>query len=240
MRTDVAAPPLAVRALHVAYGEVHVLRAVSLEVGPGEVVALLGRNGAGKTTTIRGIMGLTPALAGEVRFGGRDVTRLPSWARARAGMAWVPEDRRIFPNLTVTENLEIAMLPPRPGLTPWTPARVFAEFPLLAPIASRRGGALSGGQQQLLSIARALCGNPALLLLDEPSEGLAPLIVRELGDAVRRIRAEVPVLLAEQNARFAVALCDRGYVLEKGEVKFAGSRDELERDPEIQERYLAV
>jgi branched-chain amino acid transport system ATP-binding protein len=233
-------PPLAVRRMHVAYGEVHVLRGVSLEVPAGEVVALLGRNGAGKSTTLRGIMGLTPPRAGEVIFEGRDVTRRPPYAHARAGMAWVPEDRRIFPNLTVKENLEVAALPPRGARPPWTPERVFAEFTMLAPLAARRGGALSGGQQQLLSIARALCGNPTLLLLDEPSEGLAPLIVRELAEVVRRLRGEVPVLLAEQNARFAVGLCDRGYVLEKGEVKFAGTREELELDPEIQERYLAV
>jgi branched-chain amino acid transport system ATP-binding protein len=234
------APPLAVRGLHVAYGEVPVLRGVSLEVRAGEVVALLGRNGAGKTTTLRGILGLTPPRAGEVVFQGRDATRLPVYERVRAGMAWVPEDRRIFPNLTVTENLEVAVLPPRGGRAPWTPERVLAEFPLLAPLAGRMGGTLSGGEQQLLSIARALCGNPTLLLLDEPSEGLAPLIVRELGRAVRTLRGEVPVLLAEQNARFAVALCDRGYVLEKGEVKFSGTRAELERDPEIHERYLVV
>lgn len=235
-----ASPTLAVRGLHVAYDGVHVLRGVSLEVHAGEVVALLGRNGAGKTTTIRGIMGLTPPRAGEVVFGGRDVTRLPVYAHARAGMAWVPEDRRVFPALTVRENLEVAMLPARGGRARWTPERVFEEFPLLAPLAERRGGALSGGEQQLLSIARALCGNPALLLLDEPSEGLAPIIVRELGRVVRRLRGDVPVLLAEQNARFAVALCDRGYVIEKGEVKLAGTREELERDPEIHERYLAV
>jgi branched-chain amino acid transport system ATP-binding protein len=235
-----AAVPLVVRRLDVAYGQVHVLRGISLEVRPGEVVALLGRNGAGKTTTIRGIMGLTPPRAGEVILDGRDVTRQPVHAHARAGMAWVPEDRRIFPGLTVRENLEVATLAPRRGREPWTPERVFAEFPLLGPLARRRGGTLSGGQQQLLSVARALCGNPTLLLLDEPSEGLAPLIVRELGEAVRRLRGALSVLLAEQNARFAVALCDRGYVLEKGEVKFAGTREELERNPEVQERYLAV
>ncbi len=234
------APPLAVRDLRVAYGEVPAVRGVSLEVRAGEVVALLGRNGAGKTTTIRGIMGLTAPRAGEVRLDGDDVTRWPPFAHARAGMAWVPEDRRIFPNLTVRENLEVAALPAREGRVPWTPDRVLAAFPLLAPLARRRGGALSGGQQQLLAIARALCGNPTLLLLDEPSEGLAPLIVRELGETVRRLRGDVAVLLAEQNARFAVTLCDRGYVLEKGEVRFAGTRAELERDPEIHERYLAV
>ncbi len=234
---------LRVSGLHVYYGESHVLHGVSLEVRAGELVALLGRNGAGKTTTLRGILGLAPPRRGEVRFAGRDVAGRPVHENVRAGMAWVPEDRRIFPNLTVQENLEVAALPPRPGAgggAPWTPERVFAEFPLLAPLRGRRGGALSGGQQQLLSIARALCGNPTLLLLDEPSEGLAPLIVRELGQVIRRLRGELGVLLAEQNARFAIALCDRGYVLEKGEVRFEGKREALVADPEIQGRYLAV
>jgi branched-chain amino acid transport system ATP-binding protein len=235
-----ASPPaLEVRDLHVYYGESHALQGVSLTVREGEIVALLGRNGAGKTTTIRGILGLTPPRAGRVLLDGRDVTGRPVHENVRAGMAWVPEDRRIFPGLTVEENLEVATLPPR-GEVAWTPERVFAEFPLLAPLRRRRGGALSGGQQQLLAIARALCGNPRVLLLDEPSEGLAPLIVRELGEAVRRLKGTLPVLLAEQNARFAVALCDRGVVLEKGQVRFEGTRAELQADPEIQDRYLSV
>lgn len=235
-----ASPPaLEVRDLHVYYGESHALQGVSLTVREGEIVALLGRNGAGKTTTIRGILGLTPPRAGRVLLDGRDVAGRPVHENVRAGMAWVPEDRRIFPGLTVEENLEVATLPPR-GEDAWTPERVFAEFPLLAPLRRRRGGALSGGQQQLLAIARALCGNPRVLLLDEPSEGLAPLIVRELGEAVRRLKGTLPVLLAEQNARFAVALCDRGVVLEKGRVRFEGTRAELQADPEIQDRYLSV
>jgi branched-chain amino acid transport system ATP-binding protein len=155
-------------------------------------------------------------------------------------MAWVPEERRIFPGLTVEENLEVARLPPRPGREPWTPDRIYAEFPLLEPLRRRKGGALSGGQQQLLAIARALCGNPTLLLLDEPSEGLAPLVVAELGGIVRRLRGTLAMLLAEQNARFAVALCDRGVVLEKGEVRLAGTRAELEANAELQARYLVV
>jgi branched-chain amino acid transport system ATP-binding protein len=235
-----ASPPaLEVRDLHVYYGESHALQGVSLTVREGEIVALLGRNGAGKTTTIRGILGLTPPRAGRVLLDGRDVAGRPVHENVRAGMAWVPEDRRIFPGLTVEENLEVATLPPR-GEDAWTPERVFAEFPLLAPLRRRRGGALSGGQQQLLAIARALCGNPRVLLLDEPSEGLAPLIVRELGEAVRRLKGTLPVLLAEQNARFAVGLCDRGVVLEKGRVRFEGTRVELQADPEIQDRYLSV
>ena len=234
-----ARPTLEVRDLHVYYGESHALQGVSLTVHEGEIVALLGRNGAGKTTTIRGILGLTPPRAGRVLLDGRDVAGRPVHENVRAGMAWVPEDRRIFPGLTVEENLEVATLPPR-GEVAWTPERVFAEFPLLAPLRRRRGGALSGGQQQLLAIARALCGNPRVLLLDEPSEGLAPLIVRELGEAVRRLKGTLPVLLAEQNARFAVALCDRGVVLEKGQVRFEGTRAELQADPEIQDRYLSV
>jgi branched-chain amino acid transport system ATP-binding protein len=234
-----ARPTLEVRDLHVYYGESHALQGVSLTVREGEIVALLGRNGAGKTTTIRGILGLTPPRAGRVLLDGRDVTGRPVHENVRAGMAWVPEDRRIFPGLTVEENLEVATLPPR-GEVAWTPERVFAEFPLLAPLRRRRGGALSGGQQQLLAIARALCGNPRVLLLDEPSEGLAPLIVRELGEAVRRLKGTLPVLLAEQNARFAVALCDRGVVLEKGQVRFEGTRAQLQADPEIQDRYLSV
>lgn len=234
-----ASPVLEVRDLHVYYGESHALHGVSLAVGEGEVVALLGRNGAGKSTTVRGILGLTPPRSGQVRFAGRDVTGRPVHENVRAGLAWVPEDRRIFPNLTVEENLEVATLPAR-SEPAWTPERVFAEFPLLAPLRRRKGGALSGGQQQLLSIARALCGNPRLLLLDEPSEGLAPIIVQELAEVVRRLRGSLPVLLAEQNARFAVALCDRGVVLEKGAVMFEGTRAELEGDPAIQARYLSV
>jgi branched-chain amino acid transport system ATP-binding protein len=230
---------LQVRDLHVYYGESHVLHGVSLDLREGEVVALLGRNGAGKSTTIRGILGLTPPRSGSVRFDGREVTGRPVHETVRAGMAWVPEDRRIFPTLTVEENLEVATLPARGGPA-WTPGRVFEEFPLLEPLRRRKGGALSGGQQQLLSIARALCGNPRLLLLDEPSEGLAPIIVQGLGEVVRRLRGTLPVLLAEQNARFAVALCDRGVVLEKGAVTFEGTRAELEGNAEIQARYLSV
>lgn len=230
---------LEVRGLHVHYGESHALQGVSLDVREGEIVALLGRNGAGKSTTIRGVLGLTPPSAGTVRFAGRDLRGRPVHQNVRDGLAWVPEDRRIFAGLTVEENLEVATLPPRGGPA-WTPGRVFEEFPLLAPLRRRKGGALSGGQQQLLSIARALCGNPRLLLLDEPSEGLAPIIVAELGEVVRRLRGSLPVLLAEQNARFALGLCDRGVVLEKGAVKFEGTRQALERDPEIQARYLSV
>ncbi len=231
---------LEVKGLHVCYGDSHVLHGVSLAVDRGEIVALLGRNGAGKTTTLRGILGLTPPRQGEVLLDGRDVAGWPVHRVVRAGIGFVPEDRRVFPGLTVEENLEVARLPPRDGEEPWTDERIFATFPLLEPLRRRRGGNLSGGQQQMLAIARALCGNPRLLLLDEPSEGLAPLVVEELGRIVSGFKGRIPVLLSEQNARFALAVADRGYVLEKGAMMAQGTREELLRDPEIQSRYLSV
>lgn len=231
---------LDVRDLHVHYGESHVLQGVHLRLRGGETVALLGRNGAGKTTTLKGILGLVPPSSGEVIFEQRDIARRPVHENVRAGIGYVPEDRRIFPGLTVEENLEVASLPPRPGLSPWDPQRVYSEFPLLGPLRKRKGGHLSGGEQQVLSIARALCGNPKLLLLDEPSEGLAPLVVESLGEAIGKLKGGLPILLAEQNARFALSIADRGYVLDKGTVRFVGTRDELLGNPEIQSRYLSV
>ncbi len=231
---------LEVRGLHVYHGESHALQGVSLSVRPGEIVALLGRNGAGKTTTLRGIVGLTPPRRGSVLLDGLDLARAPTWDRVRAGLGFVPEDRRVFAGLTVQENLEVARLPPRPGQEPWTGERLYATFPLLAPLRGRKGGALSGGEQQMLAIARALAGNPRLLLLDEPSEGLAPLVVEELGRIVSAFKGSLPILLAEQNARFALDVADRGYVLDKGVVRFEGARAELLSNPEVQGRYLSV
>lgn len=220
---------LRVLELQAGYGGIPVLHGVSLEVGEGEVVALLGRNGAGKTTTIKAIMGLVQIQGGRILYGETDLTRLPSFRRAQLGLGYVPDDRRIFPELTVRENLLIAH---RPG--PWTLERVYRLLPRLQEIEDRRGGLLSGGEQQMLTIARTLMANPRLLLLDEPTEGLAPLIVEEIARLVEELKREgMPVLLAEQNLRFTGRVADRGYVLETGEVRVEGSMLELLRKDEV-------
>jgi branched-chain amino acid transport system ATP-binding protein len=226
--------------LHVYYGDSHVLQGVSLEVRSGEVVCLLGRNGAGKSTTLRGIVGVNPPKSGRVNFKGQDITARPVYETIRRGLAFVPEDRRIFPGLTVNENLEVAVLQPKEGNTPWTIDRIYATFPLLSKLKTRKGGNLSGGEQQMLAIARALVGNPLMLLLDEPCEGLAPVIVEELGRVIRGITADMPVLLAEQNALFALSIADRGYVIDKGVIRYEGARAELLSNQEVQSRYLSV
>lgn len=220
---------LRVLELQAGYGGILVLHGVSLEVGEGEVVALLGRNGAGKTTTIKAIMGLVQIQGGRILYGETDLTRLPSFRRAQLGLGYVPDDRRIFPELTVRENLLVAH---RPG--PWTLERVYRLLPRLQEIENRRGGLLSGGEQQMLTIARTLMANPRLLLLDEPTEGLAPLIVEEIAHLVEELKLEgMPVLLAEQNLRFTGRVADRGYVLETGEVRVEGSMQELLRKDEV-------
>ncbi|MGQ9483775.1 MAG: ABC transporter ATP-binding protein [Desulfosoma sp.] len=226
--------------IHVYYGDSYILQGVSLEVYEKEIVCLLGRNGAGKTTTMRSIMGFAPPKRGEIRFQGRVVSGRPVHEIVRSGIGYVPEDRRIFPALTVEENLEVAMLPPRPGKKPWTPERVFEEFPLLARLRKKRGGELSGGEQQLLAIARALMGNPLFLLLDEPCEGLAPVVVEFLGEVISGLKGDMAILLAEQNARFAFSVADRGYVMEKGRVQCHGPVDQLQADKDIHQRCLAV
>ncbi len=231
---------LEVEDIHVYYGDSYILQGVSLEVAPGEIVCLLGRNGAGKTTTLRSIVGYAPPRRGEIRFRGRRIDGRPVHENVRAGIGYVPEDRRIFPSLTVEENLEVAVLPPRPEREPWTPERILKEFPLLERLRKKRGGELSGGEQQLLAIARALVGNPLLLLLDEPCEGLAPVVVEFLGEVITGLKKEIPVLLAEQNARFALNVSDRGYVIDKGRIRFSGSAETLRADTTIQQRYLAV
>ncbi|MCU0590817.1 MAG: ABC transporter ATP-binding protein [Desulfobacterales bacterium] len=231
---------LQVSDIHVYYGDSHVLQGVSLEVHSGEIVCLLGRNGAGKSTTLRGIMGVSPPKAGRISFRGKDVTHLAVYEKTRKGMAFVPEDRRIFPGLTVDENLEVAMLPPRAGRTSWDPDRIYRTFPLLARLKSRKGGNLSGGEQQMLAIARALAGNPLVLLLDEPCEGLAPVIVEELARVIAGLKSDMPILLAEQNARFALSIADRGYVIDKGIIRYTGTRADLLSNEEVQSRYLSV
>lgn len=209
---------LRVHHLRAGYAGIPVLHGVSLEVQEGEVVALLGRNGAGKTTTIKAIMGLVQTHSGEIVYRGRDLTKLPPFRRAQWGLGYVPDDRRIFPELTVRENLLVAH---RPG--PWNLERVYQVLPRLQEIEKRRGGLLSGGEQQMLTIARTLMSNPSVLLLDEPTEGLAPLIVEEIGRLVKELKKDgMPVLIAEQNLRFIQGVADRGYVLETGEVRVSG------------------
>jgi branched-chain amino acid transport system ATP-binding protein len=225
--------------LHTAYGLSRVLFGVSIEVGAGECVCLLGRNGVGKSTTMRSIMGLTPPQSGRVRFKGTDITGWPPYRVARAGLGFVPEDRRIFSDLTVWENLDVARR--RAGADGFTLERVFALFPKLRELASRQGGYLSGGEQQMLTIARTLMGNPQLLLLDEPSEGLAPIVVDHLSDQIARLKADgLTILLAEQNTEFSLALADRVYVLEKGSIKFSGPAARLRDDASLRQELLAL
>ncbi len=231
---------LQVSDIHVYYGDSHVLQGISLEVRIGEIVCLLGRNGAGKSTTMRGIVGVNAPRSGRVLFQGKDVAGAPVYRNVRRGIAFVPEDRRIFSGLTVEENLEVALLPSRPGRTPWNIDRVYRVLPFLARLKDRKGGNLSGGEQQMLAIARALVGNPMMLLLDEPCEGLAPIIVEELGRVIVSIKSEMPILLAEQNARFALSISDRGYVIDKGMIRYEGTREDLLSNTEVQSRYLSV
>jgi branched-chain amino acid transport system ATP-binding protein len=232
---------LKVEGIHTAYGLSQVLFGVSLDVQAGECIALIGRNGVGKSTTMRSIMGLTPPRQGRVLWKGRDIARLGPHRICRLGIGFVPEDRRIFPELSVWENLDIARRTGAGGKTTWSEEQVFALFPDLAEIRDRRGGVLSGGQQQMLTIARTLMGNPELLLLDEPSEGLAPLIVELLQQRVGELKATgLSIVLAEQNLQFVMALADRVYILEKGEVRFTGTPADLRADERIVHQYLTV
>ncbi|WP_457627491.1 ABC transporter ATP-binding protein [Oceanithermus sp.] len=222
---------LRVEDLRAGYGKIQVLHGVGLELAAGEVVALLGRNGAGKSTLLKAVVGLARRFGGEVYLENQPLARLPSYTRARRGLGYVPEERRIFPELSVRENLEVAA---RPGT--WTVARVFKLFPRLAEIQTRRGGLLSGGEQQMLTVARTLVTNPKILLLDEPTEGLAPLLVKTIAGVVAELKAAgMPILLAEQNLKFTAPLADRAYVLETGEVRMSGPMDELATDARVRE-----
>ncbi|MGH6880768.1 ABC transporter ATP-binding protein [Hypericibacter sp.] len=226
---------LEVEGLHTYYGKSHILQGVGFEVHEGEIVTLLGRNGAGKTTTLRSLVGLTPARKGTVRVFGQTTTHWPPFRIARLGLGYVPEGRRIFPNLTVDENLRVPI--ERAG--PWNLARVYQLFPRLAQRKTNKGRQLSGGEQEMLAIARALLLNPKLLVLDEPSQGLAPLIVQEVFRVVTSMRQEgISVLLVEQNVRAAVEIADRAYVLDDGRVVFAGAAAEFAKD-EARVRALA-
>jgi len=224
------------------YEDSHILFDLSLTVEAGEVVCLLGRNGAGKTTTVRSIVGLTPPRSGRITLRGRDVAGLAPFRIARLGIGFVPEDRRVFPNLTVHENLEVARQTWGNDATGgWTEERVFELFPILRERRRQAGGTLSGGEQQMLTIARTLMGNPQVLLLDEPSEGLAPLVVETLRQQLGRLKASgLTLVLAEQNVRFVSELGDRVYILEKGTVRYQGSMAEFVADAEVRQAYLAV
>jgi branched-chain amino acid transport system ATP-binding protein len=226
---------LEVSGLNASYGRARILFDVSLEARSGEVAVLLGRNGAGKSTTLKAIVGLLAPDSGEIRFEGRRIDRLQPFQIARLGLGYVPEDRRIFTDLTVAENLEVGRQPPREGAARWTRERLFELFPNLGRMQDRLGGRMSGGEQQMLTIARTLMGNPRAILLDEPSEGLAPVIVEQMARTIRELKTQgLTMLLCEQNLHFARQVADRAYVLEKGHVRRSGSMDE------IQEEYRSV
>lgn len=226
--------------VYAGYGQGNVLLGVSFRVNQGEVVCILGRNGAGKSTTLRSVMGLIPLAQGRIAFLGGDLSGVPTYQRSRLGIGYVPEDRRIFPELTVLENLEAARKASADS-SGWTFDRVFALFPALRPMEQRHGGSLSGGEQQMLTIARTLMGNPRLLLLDEPSEGLAPIVITTLREQITRLKAEgLTILLCEQNLAFARALSDRVYIIDKGVLRFSGTFKELEENPEVKRAHLMV
>ena len=223
------------------YGKAHILNDLAFEINPGEVVALLGRNGAGKTTTMKTIMQLVKAKRGKILFDGQDISRWPAYRVAKAGLGYVPEERRIFTDLTILENLEVGRQKPREGVPTWTIDGLFDLFPNLRERQNNRGKALSGGEQQMLTIARTLMGNPKLLLLDEPSEGIAPVIVEQMAETILRLKTQgMTVLLSEQNLHFAKLVADRAIIIESGAKRFDGSFRELEANPDIRDAYLSV
>ncbi len=231
---------LDVQDIHTYYGDSYVLRGISLSVAQGQVVALLGRNGVGKTTTIRSIIGFTPAREGRIRYEGQDITHEPSYAIARLGIGLVPQGRRIFGSLSVIEQLTLGAERPN-GEAAWTLERVFDLFPRLAERPRQNATTLSGGEQSMLSIGRALMGNPSLLLMDEPTEGLAPLLVEQVAHAIKKFKAaKQSILLVEQNLSVALDLADFAYVLSKGRIVFAGLPNELRGNAEVQAQYLGV
>ena len=239
-------PMLSVENLSAWYGAARILYDLSFEVGRGDVVALMGRNGAGKSTTLKAIMGLIAERSGDVRFNGEDIARLQPFEIARRGLGYTPEDRRIFSDLTVMENLDIGRQRERlfadGRLAPsWTPEKLFALFPNLAGMPDRLGDRMSGGEQQMLTVARTLMGNPLLVLLDEPSEGVAPLIVEQMANTIVELKKDgLSILLSEQNVHFARLVADRVYVLEKGQIRWQGSIAQLDVNQDVQRAYLTV
>ena len=236
--SDGARSVLEVRDVHTYYGESHILHGVSLTVAPGQVVTILGRNGMGKTTLIRSVIGFTPARRGSIHFKGRDVTHWPSFRMVALGMGLVPQGRRVFPSLSVRENLEVAARGNGGG---WTLERVYGLFPRLKERAVNRANKLSGGEQQMLAIGRALMSNPELLLMDEPTEGLAPLLVREVGATIARLKGEgLSILLVEQNLPMALSVADHVHVLSRGQIVHSSTPAELAQNHDVQSRYLGV
>jgi branched-chain amino acid transport system ATP-binding protein len=232
---------LEVKDVNSFYGKAHVLNDLNFSVASGTVVALLGRNGAGKTTTIKSIMQMVRPRTGSVTYKGQDITGWPSHKVARGGLGYVPEERRIFTQLTVLENLEVGRQPARDGCMTWTEDMVFDLFPNLAERRNNRGKALSGGEQQMLTIARTLMGNPAFILLDEPSEGIAPVIVEQMARVILQLKREgLTVLLSEQNLHFAQAVADGVVIIEHGTQKFVGSLAKLQSQPEVRDQYLSI
>ncbi len=237
---------LHVESLSAWYGAARILYDLDFKVGRGEVVALMGRNGAGKSTTMKAIMGLIPQRGGKVTFNGEDISARQPYEIARRGLGFTPEDRRIFSDLTVLENLDIGRQPARTfsdgaAVPVWTPPRLFALFPNLAEMPDRPGGRMSGGEQQMLTVARTLMGNPLLVLLDEPSEGVSPLIVEQMANTIVELKKEgLSILLSEQNIHFAQLVSDRVYVLEKGQIQWQGSMAQLSESPDIQRAYLTI
>jgi branched-chain amino acid transport system ATP-binding protein len=237
---------LSVRGLGKSFGGNRAVDGIDFEIARGELLALIGPNGAGKSTTLKTVMGMVEKRSGEVNFKGQDIARLPPHAIAAAGLGYVPEDRRIFTDLTVLENLEVGRQPPRVDSTgqprpPWTPERLFKLFPNLGEMPQRLGGRMSGGEQQMLTVARTLMGNPYLVLLDEPSEGVAPVIVEGMVQMIQELKAAgVSILLSEQNLHFAELVSDRVYVLEKGQIRYQGSMQALAANDEVRRAYLSV
>lgn len=233
---------LEVNEINTYYGTSHILFDVSLSVNQGETVCLLGRNGAGKTTTMRSIMGLTSPKSGSVEFKGEDMRGRPPYYIAKKGMGYVPDNRLIFPDLTVLENLVIAQkIPQNYDKEPWTVERIYAFFPILAERQNQYGGTLSGGEQQMLTVGRTLMGNPELLLMDEPVEGVAPLVVKEMGRQILKLKQMgQTILFSEQNVAFATMISDRAYVIDKGKIRYQGSKEELKGNEEIKKKFLMV
>ncbi|MCQ4159267.1 ABC transporter ATP-binding protein [Roseomonas sp. GC11] len=232
---------LSVEGLNTHYGRAHILQDMALSIGRGEVMVLLGRNGAGKSTTMKSIIGMVRPSSGAILFEGQPIAGQEPHRIARRGLGYVPEERRIFADLTVMENLEVGRQTPRDGMRPWTPERLFELFPNLGLMRHRPGGRMSGGEQQMLTIARTLMGNPRLVLLDEPSEGLAPVIVEQMAHAILALKREgLTILLAEQNLHFAGRVADSATVVEKGRVVWSGSIAALRADETARSQYLAV